>query len=148
MESSGYKIDHFEMRQPSICSNGSVNLWCDSNTGTNAVFIHACGTKAAHKQDTPEVHFSSGGRLHMCEAQRGLVLPPGSPVAVKLSLFFLYIFTYYFWKTSKLHTMYRATVRAGHALFLGLRACPFALPAESFRALFWALNFTLLRSRS
>jgi hypothetical protein len=39
----------------------------------------------------------------------------------------------------------RIWTRAGHALFLGLRA--FALPAEPFRALFWALNFALLRSR-
>jgi hypothetical protein len=38
-------------------------------------------------------------------------------------------------------------LRNGHALFLGLRACAFALQAEPFRALFWALNFTLLRSR-
>jgi hypothetical protein len=41
----------------------------------------------------------------------------------------------------------RIWTRAGHALFLGLRACAFALPAEPFRALFWALNFALLRSR-
>jgi hypothetical protein len=45
------------------------------------------------------------------------------------------------WVTSSLLT------RAGHALFLGLRACAFALLAEPFRALFWALNFALLRSR-
>ncbi len=39
------------------------------------------------------------------------------------------------------------TDRAGQALFFTLRACAFALFGGALRALFWALNFALLRLR-